>query len=382
MTNRHLEYLGNIEQDTDAQDIAVNTIEYRKCLNNQVFELLSSLRTISAEPIDKVFSGTKYRISSVDGKTYTIKPFANKLWDLIMLKFTELIHYNIKKKSYDWDDDERMRIYLSVQTIAECLGLSDSVNSMTQLYNRIANAAEILQNINITINHIQIDGYLECVAVRDYSNTQGEHITKSNAIFLFIINPALIEYIRFQSVGLYHFNHRWLHMTGQCQNTYAAAKRFGRHYSQNTNKRKNEKNIDTTMDLGTLRNYLPCLHNKSDKDNRVALDNALKSIPNATVTYTFRNKEITFDELKKLQLHKDQFNRVRVDVKFDKHPNTSNNRVTDDLIRQMNEDSFYYVSSFYYLEDTNHAINHSGCIKKRDTETQELTYQIKESTTE
>ena len=56
---------------------------------------------------------------------------------------------------FQWYDDKRQEkewfIVFSIKTIAECLGLSTSADSLKHLYNRITDAANVLQNISITV---------------------------------------------------------------------------------------------------------------------------------------------------------------------------------------------------------------------------------------
>ena len=341
--------------------------QYRKCLNHQTLEMLSTLSAISATETVKVFSDVEYRIRSVDRNTHTITVFTNKLWDLILLKLTEVLHYDTSAKRFDWfkmddnwyvDDDEygeeNWYIVFSIKTIAECLRLSTDADSLTHLYDRIIAAAKVLQNISLTITDKQqrkckISGYLDYVGVRDSSDIE-DSIMKSNAFFAFFINPKLITYLATQKPGIYHFNHAWLYLSGQSQNAYAAAKRIGRLYSQNTHNRCLSENVGITTTIGALRAHLPCLNSKTDKDNRLALDKAVKAIPATTYGYFNDNKELTFEELTELRLRQAKYDRVKVAVKFFEHPNTSENDVTKESIRLMNDDNFRaYGCSLYSL---------------------------------
>ena len=135
---------------------------YRMCINHQTLEMLSTLSTISGTETVKVLSNVEYRMGSVDGNTYPVTLFTNKLWDLILLKLTEVVPY---KSKFQWHDDQSKReyyisgekqekewyIYFSIQTIAECLGVTTSADSLVQLYDRIVAAAKVLQNISITV---------------------------------------------------------------------------------------------------------------------------------------------------------------------------------------------------------------------------------------
>ncbi len=219
-----------------------HTGQYRKCLNHQVFEMLSALNSISTSETVKQFSGTEYRTSSVDGNNYPITLFTNKLWDLILLKLTEIVPYDTENNRFEWDRQDEWKIYLSIKTIADCLGLSTSTDALTHLYDRVVDAIRVLLNIRIAVTKGQrihaIDGYLYAAGVRECGDTEEEYLTKSNAIFALAFNPELVDYIAQEKVGVYHFCHSWLYFQGPSQNAYAVAKRLGRHYSQNTSDNK------------------------------------------------------------------------------------------------------------------------------------------------
>ena len=328
------------------------------------------MNCISATAVSKIFSRTEYSISSVDGNTHKITLFTNKLWDLCLLKLTEIVHYDERRKKYNWDATDEWGILMSIRTIAECLGLSDSVDSLTHLYDRIVAAVNVLRNISVTITaegtQTKIDGYLGFVGVRDASGID-DIVTKSNALFGFCVNHELIEYIKSQTLGLYNFNHNWLFTPEHCQNAYAAAKRLGRHFCQNSYKRKSPKDSRTiggiSMDIGTLRNCLPCLNNKDEGANREALDKAMQSIPDAKYAYLVGKQRLTFDELKKLRLRKNAYNKTGISIEYADHPNISNNGTSRDFIRLMNEDSLFIHSPFYSIEDAEKVINHAGTLK-------------------
>ena len=351
---------------TKKSTLVVNTGQYRKCFNQQILEIPSALSTISAIPAVKEFSGAEYRMSSVDGNECKMTALINKLWDLIVLKLTEVVSHH-SYKGYKWDACDPWYIDLSIKTIADCLGLSTRVDALTHLYDRIIAAANVLKNIRVAVtkgkNSTKIDGYLSEIAVRDCSNTQEHSMTKSNALFSFFINPELIATLAEQSVGIYHFNHCWLHLPENSQNVYAAAKRLGRHYSQNTYKRKNT-NSPVTMDIGTLRNSLPCLNNKVEKDNRLALDNALKLVPGLIYAYIVDGQRLTFEELAKRQLRAGKYNTVRIDIKYSDHPNTSDNKTTTAAIKKMNDDALYGGHPVYDVDAADTIINHKGAIKQ------------------
>jgi len=118
------------------------------------------------------------------------------------------------------------------------------------------------------------------------------------------------------------------------------------------------------MDIGTLRNSLPCLNNEVEGDNRKSLDKALRSIPGLTYTYLVDGQRLTFEELAKRQLRAGNYNNVRIDIKFDDHPNTSDNKPTTDLIKKMNDDALYGGHRFYDLEAADTIINRRGAIKQ------------------
>jgi hypothetical protein len=347
---------------------------YRMCLNHQTLEMLSTVSTMSATEIVKVFSDVEYRISSVDGNRHSVTLFALKIWDLIVLKLTEVVdHKQGRFQWYEKDDVEKTKewcIVLSIQTIAECLNILTDADSLTHLYDRIIDAANVLQNISITMTdrfrkECTIDGYLDLVGIQEHCDID-DCIMKSNAIFFFFINPQLIDHLDSQRVGLYHFNHAWLHFTGNRQNAYAAAKRFGRFYSQNTHNRKVPEYAGVSMAIGTLKKHLPSLNNKVEKDNRVALDNALKSIPDVFYTYSVGDQKYTFEELKKLGL-RSKYDRVKIIVRFLSHPKTSSNEVTTEKIMEMNDDAMYFTEDgrrLFSAELADTMINHKGILKR------------------
>jgi len=348
----------------------VHTGQYRKCFNHQAFEMLGVVKAISASGVVKKFSGTEYLVSSVDGNTYPVNLLTLKLWDLILLKLTELVPYKRGDK-FQWKEGANKHsgwcILLSIKTIADCLDLSTTVDSLTHLYDRIAAAARVLQNTSITItkgkSSTKIDGYLGYVGVCD-CNVEAEeyYLTKSNAVFFFVINPELVAYIADQNMPLYHFNHAWLHLPEHSQNAYAAAKLLGRHYSQNTHKRNAPDSTGVLMDIGTLRQHLPSL--KSKKDNRETLDKALKALPGAKYVYVRGSQRLTFEGLKELRLRTPKYNVVKVAVKYSDHPNTSGTKVTADPIKKMNDDALHRGRSVYSLDDdANEVINRRGAIK-------------------
>lgn len=353
----------------------VNTGQYRKCFNHQLFEMLSTLDAISATETVKLFSGTEYLIRSVDGKAYPITLSTNKFWDLVLLKLTELVPYDKKKKEYKWDEQNEWQIYLSVKTIADSLGLSTDVDALTHLYDRVVDAINVLLNIRITVkkgqNSHKIDGYLDFAAVRECRDTEEECLTKSNAIFALAINPELIAYIAQEKVGIYHFLHSWLYLTGASQNAYVAAKRLGRHYSQNTYQRNKFSSVGVQIEIGALRTHLPSLNNQKEKDNRMSLEHALVVIPGMTHVYIHDGQMLSFEKLKKLRLHTPKYNRVKVAVKYDDHPNTSANRTTTDLIHKMNDDALYVGRSVFALKDADWVIKHRGAIKNNSTTDEE-----------
>jgi hypothetical protein len=313
-----------------------NTKQYRKCLNHQVLEMLSTLCTISATETIKVFSDVEYRICSVDGNEHPVTLFTNKLWDLILLKLTEVVHYDTPRKQFDWyresswykdndEDGEDWYIFFSIKTIAECLRVSTDDDSLDHLYNRIVAATKVLQKVSLTVTDrwgrkCKIDGYLGEVGVRDGSDIEG-NITKANACFVFSINPRLVAYLATQRPGIYHFNHAWLHLTGKSQNTYAAAKRMGRHYSQNTHNRRVAENAGIAMTIGALRAHLPSLNSRKTREKRIALDNAMNTVPGLIFNYCIGDERPTFEELTKLRLRGAKYDRVKVAVKFFRHPN-------------------------------------------------------------
>jgi hypothetical protein len=352
------------------------TTRYRKCLNHQTLEMLSTVSTISGTETVKVFSNVEYRICSVDEKEHTITLFTNKLWDLILLKLTEVVPYKNRFQWYDTDkygysipgerQEKEWYIYFSIKTIAECLDVSTSADSLAQLYERIVVAAKVVQNISLTVTpklgqKCKIDGYLSAVGVRDGSDIEGS-IMMSNACFVFLINPKLIAYLDTKRPPLYHFNHAWLYFSGRAANAYAVAKQMGRFYSQNTYNCHMPENKG--ISIGVLRNSLPNLNSKVERDNRVTLYNALQSIPDAFHLYIVDNKKITFDDLTKLRLRGAKYDRIKVTVRFLHHPNTSSNEVTRCRIKDMNDDALLLDRQFYRLEEADELINHSGVLKR------------------
>jgi hypothetical protein len=204
---------------------------------------------------------------------------------------------------------------------------------------------------------------LDAVGVRDGSDIE-DSIMKSNACFAFLINPQLIAYLDTLRLPLYQFNHGWLHFSGRNENAYAAAKRFGRLYSQKTLNRRAPENMVVSMTIATLKQHLPCLNSKDKTDNRGALDNALQSLPDAFHLYIDGDKKITFEELKKLRLRDAKYDRANVIVRFLHHPNTSSNEVTRDRIRDMNDDALFLNRQFIRLEEADRYINHKGILKR------------------
>jgi hypothetical protein len=271
-------------------------------------------------------------------------------------------------KGYQWDRCDPWYIDLSLKTVADCLNLSTSGSALAHLHDRIIAAANVLQNISVTVtkgqNATKIDGYLSAIAFRDCSNTQARSVTKSNTLFTFFINPELIAYIAEQPVAIYHFNHCWLHLPENSQNAYAAAKRLGRHYSQNTHSHGAKKR-PVTMDIDTLRNSFPCLNNKVEKDNRLALDNALKSVPGLIYSYIIGSQRLTFEALAKMQLRAGKYNKVRIDISYGDHPNTSDNKPTTDYIKKMNDDALYGGHTVYDVGYADTLINRKGAIKQK-----------------
>ena len=345
-----------------SNNTVTNTAIYRKCLNLQIFELLSTQNNISATAVLKEFAGTHFHICSVDGTMHRVTLFTNKLWDIILLKLTELVHYDSKTRRFDWGVGKEWNVCMSIHTIAECLDLSTTTDALVHLYDRVVAAANVLRNTKITQNNRVIDGYLDFVGVRDCSD-RDDGFTKSNAYFCFGINPDLIEYVGYQNPGIYHFNHCWLHLPEAFQNTYAAAKRFGRHYSQNTHNRRYPM-PRVTMSVGELRKCLPCLNNKREKANRVSLHDAVKSIPDATYAYMIGKQELTFEELKKLRQQASKYNRIMVAVGFTNHPLTSQNKVTTERIKDMNNDAMYLGRSVWDLDCADDVIDHEGELKR------------------
>jgi hypothetical protein len=174
----------------------------------------------------------------------------------------------------------------------------------------------------------------------------------------------LIDYIAEQNPGFYPFNHSWLVLPENSQNAYAAVKRLARHYNQNTYGRNADPSVAAIMKIGTLRYCLPSLNNKLERDNRVALDNALKSISCARYAYIKGKQELSFAELTKLRLHRAKYDEVKVGMAFYNHPNTSDNRVTTDRIENMNEDYRYVYNPVFSLKTADKIINHEGLLKK------------------
>lgn len=245
------------------------------------------------------------------------------------------------------------------------MNLSTSVDSLTHLYDRIVDAVNVLLNFRMTVtkgrNNSKIDGYLDVAGVRDCSLTEEEYLEKSNAIFALRINPELIACIANEGGGLYHFNHCWLYMRGTSQNAYVAAKRLGRHFSQNTYHR-NYSSSFVQMKIGTLRKHLPGLNNKREKDNRASLDRALAAIPGAKWFYMSNHQSVAFEKLTALRLRTVKYNTVKVAILFNDHPNTSKKKVTTDLIHRMNDDALYAEQSFFLLDEADRITDRRGAV--------------------
>ena len=369
-------------RDLRAEERVAAMTRYRMCINHQTLEMLSTVSTISATETVKEFSDVEYRICSVDGNMHPVTLFTIKLWDLILLKLTEVVPYKNRFQWYDNDDkygygipDEKPEkewyIVLSIKTIAECLNLSTNADDLAHLCDRIIDAIKVLKNISIIVTErfrkeCKIDGYLDVVGVQEHGDIDG-CVMKSNAIFFFFINPQLIAHLDTQPVGLYHFVHAWLHFSGNSENAYAAAKRFGRLYSQNTHNRRVSENVGFSTPIGTLRKHLPSLNNGKDKENRLALDKAMKAIPGAKYGYDKDKEPLTFEELTKLKLRRAGYDRVKVAVRFLEHPKTSDNKVTRDKIKDMNDDAMYVTDAsrrLYAIEITDELVNHKGILKR------------------
>lgn len=383
-----------------------NIGQYRKCLNHPVFEMLSMLNGISSTTfilqITNKAKNTEFQVTSVDGEKYKITLFTNKLWDLILLKLTEIVPYGENGlkwcRDYRYDDEESdddendiasrktWRVYLSVKTIADCLGTSTETDALTHLYDRIVAAADVLRNISITVSEGKdcstIDGYLDFVGVRDCSGTEKTYMTKSNALFCFSINPELIEYMESRTLGLYHFCLDLLHLPANHENAYAAAKRLGRHYSQNSYNRGLDQQAVAMMDIGVLRAYLPRLENKLERDNRIALDKALKSIPCSFYSYILKDEVLTFEEIAKRRLNKAKYDDVKIAIGYYEHPNTSQSVVTPVRITNMNDDYRYIGYPVYPLEIADRIINHSGSLKNVALEDREIMVMEQDITSE
>ena len=62
-------------------------------------------------------------------------------------------------------------------------------------------------------------------------------------------------------------------------------------------------------------------------------------------------------------MHTGNYNKVRIDISYGDHPNTSDNKATTDAIKKMNDDALYGGHQFYGLDDADTIINHKGAIK-------------------
>jgi hypothetical protein len=80
--------------------------------------------------------------------------------------------------------------------------------------------------------------------------------------------------------------------------------------------------------------------------------------------YIVDNKKITFDDLTELRLRGAKYDRIKVTVRFLHHPNTSDNEVTSEKIKNMNDDALLLGRQFYPLEEADKLINHSGILKR------------------
>jgi hypothetical protein len=116
--------------------------------------------------------------------------------------------------------------------------------------------------------------------------------------------------------------------------------------------------------IGALRTHLPRLNSKTERENRIALENAMNTIPGLIYNYLHVDKRPTFEELTKLRLRRGKYDRVKIIVKFFRHPKTSENDVTDESIWKMNDDALLLNRQFCRLEEADRYINHKGILKR------------------
>ena len=213
--------------------------EYQDCLYHPIFETLYMHDSISGATLDKCIGYTRYCISSKDGNTYPITLFTCKLWDILLLKLTELVYSN---RQFCWNNCEKWHIPLSIQAISDSLGLSDQRDSLSNLYHHIVAVAEALQNINILVpNGVNVrSGIREDAQIAGYLSGVEISGVEDNASFIFAINPELIEHIKSKKPRLYRFDLRWLrlpvhHQKRQSRFIYSVAKRLSQ---QNTSGRQ------------------------------------------------------------------------------------------------------------------------------------------------
>ena len=281
----------------------VNTGECQACISHPILEMIHPLDSVSVTARHVYVGNDRYEISSVDGNSYPITFFTSKLWDLILLRLTELVYSD---GQLEWGDCEKWHVRLNVKTIADSLGCTDL---FPVLHDHIAAAEEALRNICITVNKCRIEGYLV--------SEPNDDVLQTNTDFSFRINPALIQYIKDHNPGLYHFDLYWLRLPVHRQkklgrNVYSAVKFLSRCCGQNAQGQKNGVVI-----IADLIKLLPYLKKKRGCTNRKALDNALKAVPGIRYFYVLGKKKYTFEELTELGLRAGRYNRVKVAVEYD-----------------------------------------------------------------
>jgi transposase-like protein len=299
------------------KDAVVNAGEYRNCIDHQVLEMLHTQDSITATAKPIHIHSTRYSVSSLDGNAYPITLFVDKLWDILLLRLTELIYSD---GQFVWGNSKKWHIRLSIHDIADSLGLFDRVDLFRDLYDNILTAVEVLRKICVTENDHKIEGYLSGATIKE----TGDNTPQSSVCFTFAINPALIQYVKSREPGLYRFDACWLHLPilsrGQreahSRNVYSAAKLLSRHVSQNARGREFFE-----MEIEDLISNLPYSMNEQNCVNRKSLDKALKVIPGVRDTrYLFDKRMLTFTKLSELKLKRGKYAKVKVVVEYNDLP--------------------------------------------------------------
>jgi hypothetical protein len=81
--------------------------------------------------------------------------------------------------------------------------------------------------------------------------------------------------------------------------------------------------------------------------------------------YLIDGQRLTFEALAKKQLRTGKYNKVRIDISYGDHPNTSDNKPTTDYIKKMNDDALYGGHTVYDVGYADTLINRKGAIKQK-----------------